>query len=110
MSKVLLDTEALEIVRLAIEESYIDCGDAYVHFLEDLGKVIADHFGGELVKVEAPELEDEGFATWDKEYTLHFMHNENIPDGGGVYADFDKDMPIDEWTHDGEEDRRGEGR
>lgn len=44
--KTLTDANMADIVRRAVNESEIDCGDAYTHFLEDLSELIATHFGG----------------------------------------------------------------
>lgn len=101
MSKVLTDKEALDIIRRAIEENEIDDADQYEYFMEGLGKLIAEHFGGEFVTVSTPLLDekDDTDSSSDR-YCLHFEWNECVPDGGGVYKDYDTDVPIEEWKED----------
>jgi len=55
--KQLTDKEMIEIITRAPNE--IECADAYRHFLEDLGNLIADHFGGERGHVTAPGIEED---------------------------------------------------
>jgi len=98
MSKVLTDVEALETLASAVNGTEIDCADAYKAFLEDLGRLIADHFGGELVCVSSPlgtGLPAEPID--DNAYCLHFKYNENVPEDGGIYARYDTDVSIEEW-------------
>ncbi len=52
-TKQLTDREMIEIIASAPDE--IECADAYRHFLEDLGTLIADHFGGERGMVTEPD-------------------------------------------------------
>ena len=83
MAKILRDSEMIDIIRRAPEE--IDCFDAYTHFIEDLGDLIADHFGGTRWCV--------GFDPGDNlGHTCAFLVNENVPDDGGVYKDYDTDV------------------
>jgi hypothetical protein len=90
MAKILKDTEMIEIIRKAPDE--IDCQDAYIHFLEDLGTLIADHFGGIRSTVDYTEADD-------LSYTCAFHVNECVPTNGGVFKNYDKDVT---WK-DGEE-------
>lgn len=99
MSKVLLDTEVLEIISSAIRDGEIDCGDSYIHFLEDLGKLVAEHFGGEFRAVSEP-LQPVGEPA-ETRYCIHFMWDENVPEDGGVYARYDKDITIKSWKKEG---------
>lgn len=99
MSKVLLDTEVLEIISSAIKDDEIDDSDSYRHFLEDLGKLVAEHFGGEFRVVSEP-LMDVG-APDETRYCVHFRWNENVPEDGGVYARYDKDVTIKSWKREG---------
>jgi hypothetical protein len=91
MSKVLTDKELLDIVRRAVEEDEIDCLDSYLYFMEDLGNVIAKHFGGERGTVDFEEADDTVY--------IAFQVNENVPENGGIYKKYDTDV---NWV-DGEE-------
>ena len=61
----------------------IDCADAYHYFLEDLGTLIADHFGG-----------DRGAVSFDPVdgWMVAFDINECVPPDGGVYKSYDPDV------------------
>ena len=50
--KQLTDLEMIKVISNAPNE--IECADAYRHFLEDLGDLIASHFGGERGMVTEP--------------------------------------------------------
>jgi len=97
MAKVLTDKEALEIIRRAVLHDEIICADAYQYFLEDLGHLIAKHFGGRFLNVGTP-LSDSG-SDAETSYCLLFAYDENVPDGGGVYAGFDLDKSLEEWQN-----------
>jgi len=83
MAKILTDKEMSEIVCSAVHGDEIDCADAYQHFLEELGNLIADHFGGER-----------GGVSYDDDigYTCAFRVNECVPDDGGVFKKYDTDI------------------
>ena len=81
--KQLTDTEMVEIVASASSE--IDDADQYARFLEDLGGLIADNFGGDRGKVEVP---DDALNEW----TCSFHHNEGVPPDGGVFQQYDTDV------------------
>ena len=83
MSKILKDSEMIDIIRRAPEE--IDCGDSYLHFLEDLGTLIADHFGGDFMRAEF-------VPTGSLGYIGVFNVNDCVPDDGGIYKNYDKDV------------------
>jgi hypothetical protein len=55
--KQLTAAEMIEIITRAPEE--IECADAFHHFLEDLGTLIGDHFGGERGAVTRPSVQPE---------------------------------------------------
>ncbi len=85
MAKILTDHEMAEIIHDAItDRGVICCSDAYRHFLQDLGELIANHFGGEAVWVSDPDSN----LSW----TCSFRINECVPDDGGVFAGYDKDV------------------
>jgi len=95
MSKVLTDKEALEIIRLAVIDGEIDCADSYQYFLEDLGYLIARHFGGKFIGAEEPLSDTGGDA--ETRHCLLFAYNESVPPDGGVYSQFDMDKSVEEW-------------
>ena len=98
MSKVLKDTELLEIVRTLIEgKDIISERPCYVRFVSDLGQLIADYCGGEVVTV-SDDLQEEALGV-----CAHFMWNESVPGDGGVYARFDTDVSVDEWALDSQD-------
>ena len=90
MAKIITDTEMLEILRRDIEHEEIDDYDQYIELLTDIGQVIAKHHGG---------VSKEGCYLEDGQYAVAFEIDENVPEDGGVYADYDKDVT---WK-DGEE-------
>jgi hypothetical protein len=81
--KILTDKEMIDIIKRAPDE--IDDGDAYKHFLGDLGCLIADHFGSRAIEVSEPDdiMDD---------YTCSFAINEQVPDDGGIFKYYDKDV------------------
>lgn len=107
MSKVLKDTEVLEIIIGAIKAGELDDFEQYTTFLGGLGKLIADHFGGEFVCVSAPDGIGE-FVCGSKPdgpddlgFCLHFDWNESVPEDGGIYEKYDTDVSIEEWQKEG---------
>lgn len=94
MSKILLDTEMAEIIRRAVNDHLIDEARNYQHFLEELGLLIANYFGGDLGVVTPPGILDNWSAS--------FQVNDSVPGDGGVYKDYDLDVV---WE-DGEERER----
>ncbi|MBF0244424.1 MAG: hypothetical protein HQL31_04035 [Planctomycetes bacterium] len=96
MSKVLSDKECLDVIYRAINNAEIDDSDSYSHFLEDLGNLIADHFGGRFTRLSTPD----SLNSEDDEYCLHFEHNENVPSDGGIFKYYDTDVSIQEWISD----------
>lgn len=93
MAKILTDKELGEIIYLTTHDpAIIDDRDSYEHFLEDLGTLITDHFGGERGGVDKIPLDE-------LNYTVAFHVNECVPSDGGIYKDYDTDVI---W-HDGTE-------
>lgn len=84
MAKILTDNELIEIIIRA--KTLITEAPAYAHFLEDLGELICNHFGGTKGCVSTPD----GDLGW----TVGIHINDCVPDDGGVYKDYDKDV---EW-------------
>jgi len=84
MAKILTDIELLTILSRAItDHGEIDEADTYKHFLEDLADVVTEYFGGTLGTVAFDD--DEG--TW----FIAIHGDENVPENGGIYRDFDPD-------------------
>jgi hypothetical protein len=102
MSKIITDTEISDILAAAIANfpkaswaaSHLSVDVAYKAFLEDLGKLVARHFGGSFNRVSEPDgIEHLG-------HTLSFTWDRRVPDGGGIYACFDADVAIKAWKKD----------
>lgn len=93
MAKILTDEEMGKIIYDATHPAEITSAiaaqlgdsDAYRHFLEDLGELIASHFGGERGVVGGPEGDSLG-------WTCGFHVNDCVPSDGGVFADYDTDV------------------
>ena len=87
MAKMLTDIELGEIIHAAINnEGVIDCSDAYEYFLEDLGDLIANHFGGERSSVSHDPSDIERYGTG---WMIGFRVNECVPSDGGIYKGYD---------------------
>ena len=96
MAKILTDKEMGQIVYDATRQpGVIDCADAYEHFLEDLGELLATHFGGTCGEVT---FMDDGLR-----WTCGFHINECVLSDGGVFKDYDKDVV---WKN-GKQERNG---
>ncbi len=99
MSKVLKDTELLEIVRTIIDgKDVISERPCYVRFVSDLGHLIAEYCGGEVVTVSDVLQQEEELGV-----CAHFKWNESVPGDGGVYARFDTDVSVEEWVLDSQD-------
>jgi hypothetical protein len=86
MAKILKDTEMAEIISKAVNDNEIDDRDSYMHFLEDLAELICDHFGG---------THNEPFYNPDEpglQFGCAFNVNECVPDDGGIFRMYDKDV------------------
>ena len=82
MSKILTDVEMLTIIGRAVIGKEIDDRDQYIQFLEGLGTLITDYFGGETGTTDYAE----------GEYFTAFKLNEEVPPDGGVYKRYDEDV------------------
>jgi hypothetical protein len=92
MAKILTDTELLDIVRKTVLEEELDEAHVYRLFLEGLAGVIAEFYGGEAGQASEPYYSGLG-------WTFAFNINDCVPDDGGIFKDYDKDVT---WK-DGEE-------
>lgn len=92
MAKILTDAEMKDIIRRAVDDSEIDCSDAYTHFLEDLAELITTHFGGTHGEPTYNESFMEEDGTMGGAYTTAFHVNECVPADGGIFARYDTDV------------------
>ena len=99
MGKIIKDTEIMAmLVQLQQNQPNLPWGYepvspaiAYAEFLQDLGYLIARHFGGSFNGVSEPDgIEDLG-------YTLSFSWGWKVPENGGFYANLDTDISVDTW-------------
>jgi hypothetical protein len=95
MSKVIHLSELTEIV------TKIECASArqQQELTIDLANVVAKHCGGYFACISDPLGGNEN----DSEYAAHFHHDGNVPEGGGVFADYDNDVSIEEWIRESAE-------
>ena len=96
MAKILKDTEMAEIIQRAVHNDEIDDAREYSHFLEDLGDLICDHFGGDRGAVGMPDYPGDELG-----WTCGFHVNDCVPPDGGIYVNYDPDVT---WK-DGKEDQ-----
>lgn len=97
MSKVIFDTEVVEILRGIVYHDGIDDSDTYREFLTKLGHLITEYCGGEVVTVSAPA----GDGEINDRYAIHLGWTDSVPQDGGVYANFDIDKTLVEWEEEG---------
>lgn len=100
MSKLITDKEILAALTKAIQnqphlpwatDNTVLPEKAYAIFLHDLGSLVARHFGGRCNQVSPPDgIEDLG-------YTVSFSWNFRVPSNGGIYADLDSDVTLEDW-------------
>lgn len=83
MAKMLKDTELIDIITRGPEE--IDDADQYKHFLEDLGGLVAEHFGSFQAGVSFRGDDDLGWM-------IAFEIDGCVPFNGGVFARYDTDV------------------
>ena len=102
MSKIIKDTEIAHLLLQSIAHpeqapwasvNGMSTDAAYKALLRDLGYLVARHFGGRFSQVSEPDgIEGLG-------YTLSFSWDQQVPLNGGIYADFDTDVSIEEWRN-----------
>ncbi len=84
----------LQIIQQAIEGSLIDGAHEYRNFLSDLGEAITNSFGGDVGMVKPPmDNSDTDNGRW----LVGFYWNDSAPEDGGVYAQYNTDITIEEW-------------
>jgi len=97
MPKIITDGEMIDIINRAYKERHlIDDFDQYTDFVNDIADVICKHFGGTHGIVDGLPNEK---GEYEGEYAVGFHIDENVPEDGGIYKDYDKDVA---WK-DGEE-------
>ena len=85
MAKILTGVELAKLVWVVVnpKDPAIDDVDQYEEFIKDLAGVLTKHFGGRVGLVQwVDELDD---------MTVAISNDGNIPEGGGIYKDYDKD-------------------
>ena len=100
MSKVIRDSELAAMVHYVVHGRVLSVKDDYLGFLEDIGKVVAKYCGGEVVAASADDMDD-GLG-----HCVHFAWTERVPEDGGIYRNFDTDVPVDEWREQSLSDQR----
>lgn len=101
MSKVLTDTEVLEVVQKIITgDNIISESLVYEKFLKDLGSLVANYCGGDCTAVSEPLGDGDPDDTW----CIHFEADESVPEDGGVYASYDTDVTVEEWRQQSKEE------
>ncbi len=96
MSKVITDEELCEIVTRIFHDGsdIIAERGAYLTFIENIAKAVSFSCGGEVVGVLDITVDDElgsvVFIDW----------NDSVPPNGGIYAEYDTDVDIEEWRLD----------
>ena len=63
--------------------------DQLLEFTEDLAKVLTKHFGGDIDSV--------GLTDKDQDAVVSISANGEVPSNGGIYADFDEDVSVEEF-------------
>lgn len=83
-NKKLTDKELAEIVmRLVFENLHIDDADLYQEFLIELAHLLTIYLGGDVVSGS----HDPVCKTWQ----VIISHSEEVPAGGGILCDYDKE-------------------
>ena len=85
MSKVLTDKELAEIVTRLVGDDGHDEFDAYEKFLGDLAELVTNHCGGYHFTTQFDPNDDLG-------WTVSIKPDENVPEDGGIYKDYDPDV------------------
>ena len=100
MSKVLTDREVVQILNDTVNDKndQVIEADQYERFLKDLGELVGNYMGADVVCVSPPALEhpvddDSSADRW----CVHFQANDDTPDDGGIFAQFDTDIDTNEW-------------
>lgn len=97
MSKVITEKELIQIIAQAAEnpDEHFNGNDAHGEFVGALAELVGQYFGAECVHVSDP-LESGGGES-EKEWCAHFNATECTPHDGGVFAQFDPDVSVEEW-------------
>jgi hypothetical protein len=96
MSKVITDEELCEIVTRIFHSrgEVINERGAYLAFIENIARAVSFSCGGKIVCVsDRTEGEDLGPAA-------HIEWTDSVPPNGGIYAEYDTDVDIEEWRLD----------
>lgn len=102
MSKVILDTEMVQLLEQIVYAHAIEDKDKYERFLRDLGDLYGDYLGAECTRAEMPD--PAGVSPGDPSgltrAACYFRATESTPDDGGLFAQFDTDVSVEEWFED----------
>jgi len=100
MAKIVTDKELADIVRRIVEGDLIDEAGQYREFLTRLGILVTDFMGGELggVNFDHVDKEEDGRLFQEVQWLLGIRHNDCVPEDGGIWKDYDKDCPVEQWS------------
>jgi hypothetical protein len=90
MAKMITGTELGKIVNtLLTDPGAIDDAEQYSQFMTDLAHLVCEHAGGEVIN---PAWAG-GITNLNADNWMVGIHaNENIPDDGGIWKDYDTDV------------------
>ena len=86
MAKILKDAEILQIINRVPRELN---DEDYRVFLYQLAEIVCSHFGGDVGLVTGP---DDIMDCW----TVGIHWNEDVPEDGGIYREYDVDADFGE--------------
>lgn len=87
MSKMLKDTELLDIIRRVIEGNELDADD-YEDFLRRTAEVVTEFFGGDVGSISTDPYDGLG-------HVVAIRWNDSVPANSGIYAEYDPDADFD---------------
>lgn len=71
------------LTQKGVVSAQIDDIDQYTEFVTDLAAIVAKHYGGRVGLIEWVDDLDN--------ITVAISQDGNVPEGGGIYKDFDKE-------------------
>ena len=83
--------EVIQMLDLGAEN--IGDEDHLIEFAQDLAKVLTKHFGGDIDSVKIS-------CKMDQDAVVSISANGEIPSDGGIYAEFDEDVSVEEFMED----------
>ena len=79
---ILNENQIVKIINKLITTNEIDDSQNYIEFLSDIGEVLTNHCGGDVLEIKHSRKFDS--------YIIKINENDSIPDDGGIYKDFIK--------------------